>query len=93
MLERLAVIVEHLVVLVGHPRVETFLLVHVDIAGVLEGGEVREVLHSFGPGQEEQDLLQAAVRTGGGSHPVVEQRAPGLGVVVCHKYSQVPLSS
>lgn len=82
MLEGLPVIIEHLVVLVRHPRVETFLLVHVDIAGVLEGGEVREVLEGLGPGQEKQNLLEASVWSGGGTHPVVEQCGLGLGVVI-----------
>jgi hypothetical protein len=65
MLERLLIIIEHLVILIGHPRVKTLLLVCVDVAGSLERCEIRQIVKGFGSSQEDQDLFETPVWTSG----------------------------
>lgn len=72
-LERLLVVVEHLIILIGHPGVQTLLLVTVDVAGSRERSEIGQIVEGLGASQEDQDFLEAAVRSGGGTHPIVEE--------------------
>jgi hypothetical protein len=81
MLERFLIVVEHLVILIGHPGVETLLLVCVDVAGSLERCEIRQIVKGFGSSQEDEDLFETPVWTSGCAHSVVEQCLSRLNVI------------
>lgn len=80
--DRLLVVFKHILVLFGHPRVETSLLILVDVHGVVERGEVSELIVSARTTQESNQIFQRSQRSRGSTESVVEQHLRSLSVVV-----------
>lgn len=82
-LNRLLVEMEHLSIIVTHPRVQTLLDISVDVHSSIIGQEISELIEDLRTSKEDHHILHSSQRSSWGTKSVEEEGTLSKGVLLC----------